>query len=75
MPTSIQSPTIDSESKYSDVTLIGNNIQWYKEYNQKQCHTCIVHAHYLVKMPKMWSYSYQAGDICKDKYMHGVGTA
>ena len=30
MPIPIQSPTINSKSKYNDPTLIGNNIQWYK---------------------------------------------
>ena len=30
MPTPIQSPTINSKFKYNDPTLIGNDIQWYK---------------------------------------------
>ena len=30
MPTTIQSPTINSKFKYNDPTLIRNNIQWYK---------------------------------------------
>ena len=38
-----------------------------QKYNGKQCHTCIAHTHCLVKMPKMWSYSYQAGDIKYNK--------
>ena len=69
MPTPIQSPTIDSEFIYSDLTLIGNNIQ---SEVQKQCHTCIARA-LPGETPNMRT-SLRQGTY-KNKYMHDVCTA